>query len=98
MRRLLFVLCEIVVRQAKNSKLRPYAGKVYIGKVLCPKCGEKGTLSLKSGGSFQVKHYVKKENGKDKCRYCTLASLGGLYFHPHRALQIGIPVWVKSHS
>jgi len=83
----------VEVFQAKNPKIKPYAGNFYIGKVLCPECGEKGTLSLKSGGSFQVQHYVMKVRGKDVYRYCTLSSLGKLVYHSHRELKIAIPVW-----
>lgn len=92
---------DVQVSQTRNLSFVHWYANIYCGVISrCPACGDKGTLSLKSSGSFQVVHYVCrfKEGGvrKTRVRFCTLISIGQLQWHCHRAFGVAIPLWSKT--
>jgi hypothetical protein len=48
---------------------------LYCGKIKCPKCNQKGYLSMRQHGQFQVTHQHGRKNHKMVYTYHTISNL-----------------------
>jgi hypothetical protein len=66
---------QISTPKTKDTEFRFANIAIYIGKVKCPKCKQKGYLTFSH--STQIRHYISKVKGTRNNRYrtCTLTSI-----------------------
>ena len=74
---------------------------LYCGKVKeCPKCKQKGYLSMRQNGQFQMTHYKGRIKHKTSYTYCTITNLNDLVNKYLKFLtqKYNTVIWIKDNN